>query len=140
MAQYIETQLMPNESAGKDLQIMCGHFYVRSLLHGVICITSVNVRQTVSFILLSFPGHFLVNDLFTVSNLPTCNKISMKLYIYSWVVSKLQCKISLTSRMTLTFQGHNYVKSHFGPYLGSCWTNRHQILTLGSLGRGFSIS
>ena len=38
--------------------------------------------------------------------------------------------------MTLTFQGHNYVKSHFGPYLGSCWTKCHQILTLDSLGRG----
>ena len=22
-------------------------------------------------------------------------------------------------------QGHNYLKSHFGPYLGSCWTNCH---------------
>ena len=52
----------------------------------------------------------------------------------------LQCKILLTSRMTLTFQGHNYLKSYFGPYLGSCWTNRHQIWTLGSLGRGFSIN
>ena len=51
---------------------------------------------------------------------------------------KLQCKILLTSRMTLTFQGHNYIKSQFGPYLGSCWTNCHQILTLSSLGRGLS--
>ena len=50
----------------------------------------------------------------------------------------MQCKIFLTSRMTLTFQGHNYIKSHFGPYLGSCWTNCHQILTLSSLGRGLS--
>ena len=38
-AQCIETQLMPNERSGKDLQIMCGHCYVRSLLHGVNCIT-----------------------------------------------------------------------------------------------------
>ena len=52
----------------------------------------------------------------------------------------LQCKILLTSRMTLTFQGHNYVKSYFGPYLSSCWTNCHQILTLGSLGWGLSIN
>ena len=50
----------------------------------------------------------------------------------------LQCKILLTSCLTLTFQGHKCVKSHFGPYLGSCWTNRHQILTQGSLGRGLS--
>ena len=51
----------------------------------------------------------------------------------------LQCKILLTSRLTLTFQGHNYIKSHFGPYLGFCWTNCCQILTQGSLGRGLSI-
>ena len=43
----------------------------------------------------------------------------------------------LTSRMILTFQGHNYIKSHFGPYLGSCWINCHQILTLSSLGGAF---
>ena len=52
----------------------------------------------------------------------------------------LQCKIILTSRLTLTFQGHKYVKAHFGPYLGSCRTNCHQILTQGSLGRGLSIN
>ena len=54
-------------------------------------------------------------------------------------MQEMQCKILLTSRMTLTFQGHNYIKSHFGPYLGSCFTNCHQILTLSSLGRGLSI-
>ena len=38
------------------------HFYVRSLLHGVICVKNVNVRQTVdSWATLA------VNDLFTVS-------------------------------------------------------------------------
>ena len=56
------------------------------------------------------------------------------------VVCGFQCKILLTSRMTLTFQGHNYVKWYFGPYFDSCWTNYHQILTLGSLGWGFSIN
>ena len=35
----------------------------------------------------------------------------------------------LTSRMTLTFQGYNPVKSQFGTYLGYCWDNCHQILT-----------
>ena len=50
----------------------------------------------------------------------------------------MQCKILFTSRMTLTFQGHNYIKSHFGLYLASCWTNCHHILTLSSLGRGLS--
>ena len=52
----------------------------------------------------------------------------------------LQCKIVLTSRMTLTFQGHHCVKLHFGPYLSSYWTNCHQILTLGSLDRGLSVN
>ena len=42
--------------------------------------------------------------------------------------------------MTLTFQGHNYIKSHFGPYLGSCWTNCYQILTLSSLDQSLSIN
>ena len=35
-AQCIETQFISIESSRKDLQIMCGHFYVRSILHGVI--------------------------------------------------------------------------------------------------------
>ena len=66
-AQCIETQLMPNEGSGKDLQIMCW-----SLLRQ-ISLSWCNLRHKVStpvklflFILLSFflsPGH----DLFTVS-------------------------------------------------------------------------
>ena len=70
MAQCIETQLMPNESSGKDLQIMCGHCYVRSLLHGVICVTKCQRPSNcfflfflLSFFLLFYPGH----DLFTIS-------------------------------------------------------------------------
>ena len=47
-----------------------------------------------------------------------------------WIA--VQNSIDLT--MTLTFQGHNYIKSYFGPYLGSCRINCHQIVTLGSLG------
>ena len=35
-AQCIEIQLMPNESSGKDLQIIYGDFYVRLLFHGVL--------------------------------------------------------------------------------------------------------
>ena len=53
---------MPNESVGKDLQSMCGHFYVRSLLHGIIASQNSNVCQTVSpTVLVCFflsPGHF----------------------------------------------------------------------------------
>ena len=51
---------------------------------------------------------------------------------------RLHCKILLTSRLTLTFQGHNYIKSHFGPYLGFCCTYCCHILTQGSLGQGLS--
>ena len=60
--------------------------------------------------------------------------------VYSWVVCRFQCKILLTSRLILTFQGHNNIKSYFGPYmyLGFCWTNCCQILTQGSLGHGLS--
>ena len=49
-------------------------------------------------------------------------------------------EIFLSSWMTLTFQGHDPVKSSFGPYLISCWTNCHQILTQRTLGRGLSIN
>ena len=67
-AQCIETQLMPNEGSGKDLQIMCW-----SLLRQ-ISLSWCNLRHKVStpvklflfILLLSFflsPGH----DLFTVS-------------------------------------------------------------------------
>ena len=60
---------MPNVSSGKDLQIMYGHFYVRSLLHGVICVTKCQRPSNCFFLFfflsffLSFPGH----NLFTVS-------------------------------------------------------------------------
>ena len=91
------------------------------------------------FILSSSPGHFLVNDLFTVSKQLAIRFQRNFTCVYSWVVCALQCKILLTSRLTLTFQGHNYIKSHFGSYLGVCWTNCCQILTQGSLGRGLSI-
>ena len=39
----------------------------------------------------------------------------------------------------LDFQGHSPVKSIFGPYLGSCSTNCHQILTQGSLDQGLQM-
>ena len=42
---------MPNESSGKDLQIMSGHFYVRSLLHGVICVTKCQRPSNCFFLL-----------------------------------------------------------------------------------------
>ena len=58
---------MPNESSGKDLQITCGHFYVRSLLHGVICVTKCQRPSNCFFLFFLSPGHFSVNDLFTVS-------------------------------------------------------------------------
>ena len=71
-AQYIETQPMRNESLGKDLQIMYWSLLRqiapswRNLRHKVS--TSVKLFLFIlSFFLLSSPGHFLVNDLFTVS-------------------------------------------------------------------------
>ena len=135
---------MPDESSRKDLQIMCWSLLCQissswcNFRHKVS--TSVKLFLLTFFILLLLsPGHFWANcaqvfqrncrwDLYETS------------HVCSWVVCGLQCKILLTSQMTLTFQGHNYVKSYFGPYLGSCWTNRHKILTLGSLGWGLSIN
>ena len=141
-AQCIENQPMPNETSGKDLQIMYSHFYVRSLLHGGICVTKCkrpsNCFFLFFFFLSSSPGHFSVNDLFTVSK-QLALRFHETSHVYSWVVCALQCKILLTSRLTLTFQGHNYIKSHFGPYLGFCLTNCCQILTQSSLGRCLSI-
>ena len=53
---------------GKIFKSYIGHFYIRSIFHGVIGSQSVNVRQTVSIKVLSFsPGHFLVNDYSTVT-------------------------------------------------------------------------
>ena len=69
-AQCIETQLMPNESSGKDLQIMYWSLLRqiapswRNLRHKVS--TSVKLFLFILSFFLS-PGHFLVNDLFTVS-------------------------------------------------------------------------
>ena len=58
---------MPNESLGKDLQIIASSLYVRSLLHGVICITrSQHESKCFHHILSSFPGHHSVNDWNTV--------------------------------------------------------------------------
>ena len=64
----------------------------------------------------------------------TGNKISMKLHMYLWVDGEVLIEIFVA------FQGHNHVKSRFGPYLDSCWWNCHQCLTQGSLGRGLWIN
>ena len=126
---------MPNESSGKDLQITCW-----SLLRQ-ISPSWRNLRHKMSTSVKLFLFILLLLFLATICS-PYLNSwpqdFSETSHVYSWVVCALQCKILLTSCLTLTFQGHKCVKSHFGPYLGSCWTNRHQILTQGSLGRGLS--
>ena len=69
--QCIETQPMPNESSGKDLQIMYWSLLRqiapswRNLRHKVS--TSVKLFLFILSFFLSSPGHFSVNDLFTVS-------------------------------------------------------------------------
>ena len=68
-AQCIETQPMPNESSGKDLQIMYWSLLRqiapswRNLRHKV----STSVKLFLFILSSSSPGHFSVNDLFTVS-------------------------------------------------------------------------
>ena len=62
---------MPNESSGKDLQITCWSLLRqispswRNLRHKMS--TSVKLFLFILSFFLSFPGHFSVNDLFTVS-------------------------------------------------------------------------
>ena len=45
----------------------------------------------------------------------------------------------LFSPMTLTFQGHDLCRSHFGPYLSYQSAKHGQILAQGSLGKGIYI-
>ena len=57
------------------------------------------------------------------------------------VVKVQQIKISdsplpKTLTFTLTFQGHDLVKLHFGTYVSFCWAKGHQSLTNGSLDEG----
>ena len=63
-AQCIETQLMPNEGSGKDLQITCWSLLRQISPSCVICVTKCQ-HQSNCFFLFFFlsPGH----DLFTVS-------------------------------------------------------------------------
>ena len=110
---------MPNESSGKDLQIICWSLLRqialswRNLRHKMS--TSIKTVSFYSSFFLSSPGHFSVNDLFTVSKQLAIRfqRNFTYIHIYTWVVCGLQCKILLTSRMTLTFQGHNYVTLNF---------------------------
>ena len=53
-AQRIETKLMPNENLGRDLQIMHMSLYVKSLLHGVICVTMNETESKCFCHILSF--------------------------------------------------------------------------------------
>ena len=124
---------MPNESSGKDLQIRCWSLYVRSILHGVICVTKC--QPSVKLYILSSPGHFLAK---LCASFPEKLPMGSQWNFTCMLMGRVQIAVQklLTSRITLTFQGHNYVKSHFGPYLGSYLTNCHHILALGSLGLG----
>ena len=45
---------MPNESSGQDLQIILGHFYIISLLHGVICVTKCQRPSNCFFLFFFF--------------------------------------------------------------------------------------
>ena len=99
---------------------------------------SVNIHQTFFLFFLSSPGHFSVNDLFTVSK-QLAIRFQRNFTCILMGSVRIAVQFSLTSRLTLTFQGHNYIKSHFGPYLGFCWTNCCQMLIQDSLGPGLSI-
>ena len=52
---------------GNIFKLRIGHFYVRLLLHGVICVTKCQRPSNCFFLFFLSPGHSSVNDLFTVS-------------------------------------------------------------------------
>ena len=98
---------------------MCG--YVRSLLHGVICITKCQRRSNCfsygfCFFLLSTFGKIVRKF-----SRETADGISMKLHMYAhgWIAGNF-CKILSTFTNDLDFQGHDPVNSHFGSYLSYC--------------------
>ena len=76
-AQCIETQLMPNESLGRDLQIIARSLYV-TLLHGVMCITEY---QCLSNCFSLIPSFFLLATFWSTIALPGFQKINIKTYI-----------------------------------------------------------
>ena len=80
---------MPNESSGKDLQIIACHFSVRSLLHGVICITKCQLVlkcfcHILSFFFLS-PGYLSVQDGKAVNEKLTITYFHETSHVYLWV-------------------------------------------------------
>ena len=123
----------------KIFKLRVGHFYVRSLLHGVICVTKCQRPSNCFFLffLLLSPGHFSVNDLFTVSK-----QLAIRFQRNFACILMGSVRIAVQNFIDLVFDldlsRSQMCKITFGPYLGSCWTNRHQILTQGSLGRGLS--
>ena len=84
----------------------------------------------------SSPSHLLVNDCSTLPK-KTGIMISMKLHMYTYgQITECRCEFILPSRMTLTFQGHNFVKSHF---LAISWLLLGQLLlnfNRGSMSQG----
>ena len=128
---------MPNKSLGRDLHIR------QVILHQVgpswynlhhevpTSVKLIFLSSFLSFFLSS--GHLSVNDYSTLTEKNWQYDLKETSHVYSWVECGLLCKILLTSRMNLTFQGHDPVKSHFGPYLGYCRDNCQQILTQHSL-------
>ena len=80
--QGIKTQLVSNESLGRDLQIRVRSLYFRLLLHGLSCITECQRAPKYfsfnpSFFFLSVPGHLY----WIVSYWKTGKKIPIKLHM-----------------------------------------------------------
>ena len=70
---------MPKEKSGKNLQIIAWSLYIRSLLHGVICITKCQPVSKYFPHILS-PDQFLVNDWDMVTEKLAISMIPMKLH------------------------------------------------------------
>ena len=69
---------------GKIFKLLPGSLYVRSLLHGIICIKMSQPGSKHFHHVLSFSGHLLINNCSTVPE-KTGNKISETSHAYLWV-------------------------------------------------------
>ena len=77
MTQCIERKLMPNESLGRDLQIIQRSLCVKSLLHGIICVTKCQRLSNCFFLL------FFLLATFRSISVNNCSTVMEKLAIGS---------------------------------------------------------
>ena len=129
MAQCIETQLKPNESSGKDLQIRSDHFTHQVAPSWCNLRHKVHVQNCFSLNLLS-PGHLSFNYVFSFpEKLTIRSQWNFTCMLKGRVWIAVQNVIDL-HRLPWPFKvmTHDPVKSYFQPYFSFCWEKCHQML------------